>query len=84
VDAERLVFEDSGQLVQAAVAGHGVALARLRLAEADLRAGRLVQPFARTQPAPFAYFLVCLPSRANEPAIRAFRSFAKREARSRR
>jgi LysR family glycine cleavage system transcriptional activator len=74
VDAERgLVFEDSAQLVQAAVAGHGIALARLRLAEADLRARRLVQPFARSQPAPFAYYVVCLRSRANEPAIRALR-----------
>ncbi len=83
VDAERgLVFEDSAQLVQAAVAGHGVALARLRLADADLRAGRLVQPFARVTPAPFAYFVVCLRSRAEEPAVRAFRRFVKREARA--
>jgi LysR family glycine cleavage system transcriptional activator len=85
VDAERgLVFEDSGQVVQAAVAGHGVALARLRLAEEDLRAGRLVRPFPRAQPAPFAYFVVCLPSRANEPAIRAFRRFVKAAARAQR
>lgn len=83
VDAERgIVFEDSGQLVQAAVDGHGVALARLRLAEADLRAGRLVQLFARTQPAPFAYYVVCLPSRAEEPAIRAFRRWLAGEARA--
>jgi LysR family glycine cleavage system transcriptional activator len=66
--------------VQAAVAGHGVALARLRLAEADLRAGRLVQPFARTEPAPFAYYVVCLPSRAEEPAIRAFRRWLRAQA----
>jgi LysR family glycine cleavage system transcriptional activator len=83
VDASRgLVFHDSGQLVQAAVAGHGVALARRSLAEADLRAGRLVQPFARSQPAPFAYYVVCLPNRAEEPAIRAFRRFLLREARA--
>lgn len=83
VDPERgLVFDDSAQLVQAAVSGHGVALARLRLADADLRAGRLVQPFARAAPAPFAYFVVCLPQRAEEPAIRAFRRFVKREARA--
>jgi LysR family glycine cleavage system transcriptional activator len=83
VDAERgLSFDDSGQLVQAAVAGHGVALARLRLAEADLRAGRLVQPFAAAQPAPFAYYVACLPARAEEPAIRAFRRFLQRAARA--
>jgi LysR family glycine cleavage system transcriptional activator len=81
VDAARgLVFHDSGQLVQAAVAGHGVALARRSLAEADLRAGRLVQPFARSQPTPFATYVVCLPSRAEEPAIRAFRHFVLRQA----
>jgi LysR family glycine cleavage system transcriptional activator len=84
VDAERgTVFEDSGQLVQAAVAGHGVALARLRLAEAEIRAGRLAQPFAKTRPAPFAYYVVCLPSRAEEPAIRAFRRFVHAAARGR-
>jgi LysR family glycine cleavage system transcriptional activator len=87
VDAERgIVFSDSAQIVQAAVAGQGVALARRRLAEADLRARRLLRLFAdrarsRTD---FAYYVVSLAARADEPAIAAFRRWALAQAKRRR
>ncbi|MFQ5995526.1 MAG: transcriptional regulator GcvA, partial [Acidiferrobacterales bacterium] len=46
VDATRgTVFTDSGMLIQAAVGGQGVALARGALAADDLAADRLVRPF---------------------------------------
>ena len=40
-----MLFEDSVMLLEAAAQGLGVALARSRLIEQDLRTGRLVRPF---------------------------------------
>jgi LysR family transcriptional regulator, glycine cleavage system transcriptional activator len=83
VDPERgVVFSDSSQLVAAAAAGHGVALARKLLAAPHLRAGTLVRPFPGSVPAEFAYYVVCAESRAEEPAIRAFRVWALAAARA--
>ena len=45
------IFTDSSHLVEAAVEGQGVALARGALAAADLSAGRLTRPFALGLPA---------------------------------
>jgi LysR family glycine cleavage system transcriptional activator len=76
VDAERgVVFSDSSQLVAAAAAGQGVALARKLLAAPYLRARTLVRAFQGSIPAEFAYYVVCAESRAAEPAIRAFRDW---------
>jgi LysR family transcriptional regulator, glycine cleavage system transcriptional activator len=59
-DATRgLRFNQSSLVLEAAAAGHGVALAKGTLAAEDLRTGRLVRPFNVTQPLDFAYFLVC-------------------------
>jgi LysR family glycine cleavage system transcriptional activator len=81
VDAERgIVFDDASLLLQAAVDGAGVALARRTLAEAELRAGRLVRLFADGEPTAFAYWVACLRERAEEPAIRAFRRWLLAEA----
>jgi LysR family transcriptional regulator, glycine cleavage system transcriptional activator len=81
VDPERgVVFSDSSQLVAAAAAGQGVALARALLAEPYLRAKTLVRPFPGSVPAAFAYFVVCAEERADEPAIRAFRDWIRRES----
>lgn len=51
-------FVDLGLTLAAALAGQGVALARLSLAQHELAEGRLVQPFALTVPAERAYGLV--------------------------
>ncbi len=75
------VFTDSGMLVQAAVEGQGVALARSALAAADLAAGRLVKPFDVTLPASFAYYVVCPEASAERPKVRAFRDWVLAEAR---
>jgi LysR family glycine cleavage system transcriptional activator len=84
VDPERgLVFSDSSQLVAAAAAGHGVALARKLLAAEHLRSGTLVRPFRGSVRAEFAYYVVCAEARADEPAIRAFREWALAAARGR-
>jgi LysR family glycine cleavage system transcriptional activator len=82
VDPERgVVFSDSSQLVAAAAAGQGVALARGLLAEPYLRAGTLLRPFPGSVPAEYAYFVVCAEERADEPAIRAFREWILGQAR---
>lgn len=43
--AGQLRFSDEGHAIQAAVAGHGIALVSLALVAEELRAGHLVQPF---------------------------------------
>ncbi len=52
-----LVFNDSAFLLQAAVEGRGIALARRSIAEDDLRAGRLVRVFDISAPARGANYL---------------------------
>jgi LysR family glycine cleavage system transcriptional activator len=60
VDAARgLRLNQSSLVLEAAVAGHGVALAKGTLAAEDLRTGRLIRPFNVTQTLDFAYYLVC-------------------------
>ncbi|HEX9877284.1 MAG TPA: transcriptional regulator GcvA [Gammaproteobacteria bacterium] len=63
---------DFSIILQAAVEGHGVALARDLLVADDLRAGRLVRPFPRGVYSAFNYYFVCSPLRAGEPHIRSF------------
>lgn len=43
--AGQLRFSDEGHAIQAAVAGHGIALVSLALVAEELKAGHLVQPF---------------------------------------
>ncbi len=76
------VFTDSGMVVQAAVEGQGVALARSALAAADLAEGRLVAPFDVVLPAAFAYYVVCPEATASRPKIVAFREWVLGEARA--
>ncbi|HKA87108.1 MAG TPA: LysR substrate-binding domain-containing protein [Haliangiales bacterium] len=65
---------DGALLLLAAADGHGVALARARLAAVYLRDRRLVQPFGPAVPLGPAYWLV-LPARGT-PLPRAVRTFA--------
>lgn len=72
-------FVDSSMLVQAAVAGQGVAIARRSLAAEDLAAGRLVRVFELTLPVEFAYYVVCPQANADIPKIKAFRDWLLEE-----
>jgi LysR family transcriptional regulator, glycine cleavage system transcriptional activator len=74
-------FSDSGMLIQAAVEGQGVAIAKGTLAGDDLRAGRLVRPFDQSLPANYSYWLVCPEPSAERPKIVAFRDWILAEAR---
>ena len=65
-------FNDSSMLLEAAIDGQGVALARGALASRDLSAGRLVKPFDVELPARYAYYIVHAPGAGQLPKIRAF------------
>jgi LysR family transcriptional regulator, glycine cleavage system transcriptional activator len=74
VDPERgHVFTDASMMLQAAVDGHGVAMARWALAETELAAGRLVRPFPGTLPCEHAYYLVTAEATAGLARVQAFR-----------
>jgi LysR family glycine cleavage system transcriptional activator len=75
-------FNQSSLVIEAAVAGRGVALAKQQLALADLEAARLVIPFDYSTPSGFAYFIVHPHARAESPAVRAFKSWLHEEAKS--
>lgn len=75
------IFTDSSMLIQAAMAGQGVALARGVLAADELAAGRLVRPFTLSLPTEYAYYLVCPQNTAEQPKIAAFRDWLLDEAR---
>ena len=76
------IFTDSGMVIQASMAGQGVALARGVLAADELAAGRLVRPFALSLPTEYAYYLVCPRDTAEHPKIASFRQWLLAEARS--
>jgi LysR family glycine cleavage system transcriptional activator len=69
------VLTDSALVVQAAVAGQGVALARSALIQDDLASGRLVRPFELSLRPEFAYYIVCPRATAEQPKIAAFRNW---------
>lgn len=65
-------LDDSELALDAAAAGHGIALARGRLVEGDLRAGRLVRIFERSVPAEYDYWAVWS---ASSPKLAVITSF---------
>lgn len=69
-----LLFQDSSQLVQAAIDGQGIALVRRSLAAAELDAGRIVRLFDIDGPSPWHCYFVCLPSRLAAPRVQAYAS----------
>jgi LysR family glycine cleavage system transcriptional activator len=75
-------FNQSSLVIEAAVAGKGVALAKATLAAADLKAGRLVKPFEGTLPVEFAYYIVCPKARLESRKVSAFRDWLLEEAKS--
>ena len=69
----------SALVIDAAVAGQGIALARSALISDDLASGRLVKPFELGLPAEYAYYMV-YPARAlDHPKVRAFRDWVLAE-----
>lgn|SRR5690606_23354896 len=74
-----LIFTDESQAIQAAVAGHGVALLSLALISGELERGTLVQPFGpRLRMEGFRYDLVYLPAYKDSEAISALRTWIRK------
>ncbi|MEA3251516.1 MAG: transcriptional regulator GcvA [Pseudomonadota bacterium] len=68
-------YADAGLMIQAALAGQGVALGQRVLVADDLAAGRLMQPFATTLPSESRYWLVMRPGSRGAPKVRDFRAW---------
>jgi LysR family glycine cleavage system transcriptional activator len=81
MDCERgLQINDSAAVIQAAIAGNGVALGRTTLVARDLAEGRLVRPFGEGLLYDFAYYIIHKSENGAEPAIVAFREWLLSEA----
>ena len=70
----------SNLVMEAAMAGEGVALGRSVLVADELADGRLVKPFDVSLPAEYAYYVVCPEAAAGHPKVRAFRDWLLEEA----
>jgi len=73
-------FNQSSLVIEAAVNGRGVALAKRTLAQADLDAGRLVSPFPIATAVDFAYYVVHPKTKGRLPQVKAFVSWLTQEA----
>ncbi len=81
VDGNRgLRFNQSSLVLEAAISGRGVALAKSTLATTDLAAGRLAKPFDIAVPIEFAYYVVCPPSKLALPKVQQFMEWVRRLA----
>ncbi|WP_245960851.1 LysR substrate-binding domain-containing protein [Thalassospira indica] len=66
-------------VIQAALMGQGIAMARTSLAALDLAAGNLVRPFAQSVASSGAYYLVYPEEHLRRPRVKAFVSWLKNE-----
>lgn len=84
LDAEAVVlgpsFDQTNIVIDAAIAGQGIALARSALAAHDIRTGKLVRLFDVSLPAPYGYFIVCPKATADHSKIARFRDWLVAEA----
>ena len=74
-----LRFSHFHMALQATLAGEGVALAREVFVKRELASGQLVKPFDFALNTSVGYFVVVLPERKNEPALRALRNWLMEE-----
>ena len=73
------VYTDSAMAVQSAMEGDGIALARSRLVRDEVAGGRLLVPFAVSQPSGFSYFIVYPRERQPTDAMNAFVAWIERQ-----
>ena len=69
---DAIYIDHSALVLDAAAAGQGIALARARLAEGDICAGRLVRLFDRDAPAEYSYWAVWSGSSSKQALIGQF------------
>lgn len=74
-------INNSAAVLQAAIEGHGIALARSVMAHDDVASGRLVRLFPEiTFVSPLSYYIVYRPDCAGLPRLTAFREWLLRQA----
>ena len=73
-------FNQSSLVIEAAMNGRGVALAKRTLAQADLDAGRLIAPLQIATAVDFAYYLVHPKAKGRLPQVKAFLAWITAEA----
>ena len=74
------MLNHASMLIDAAIEGQGIALARTALAAADLINGRLVRPVQTALPLKNTYWIVCPKATSALPKIAAFRDWLLAEA----
>jgi len=80
VDASRGPrFNQASLVIEAAVLGRGVALAKYALAESDIKAGRLVPLLRSSLPVDFSYYLVAPRAKLNLPKVSHFLDWLRAE-----
>lgn len=77
-----MYFNFTYQQIQAALAGQGVALARLPLVHEHLQRAELLEPFgaAGRLTSPYAYWLVPAPAASARPEVQAFADWVREQA----
>jgi LysR family glycine cleavage system transcriptional activator len=72
-------YNQTSLVIEAAILGRGVALAKSTLAAADIEAGRLVRPTDSERPVDFAYYFVTPRPKLNLPKVVYFRDWLRRQ-----
>ncbi len=75
-------FNFANLVLDAAIAGDGVALGRSAIAAQALADGRLVKPFDVSLPTAYAYYVVAPEATAGRPKVAAFREWLLSEAKN--
>jgi LysR family glycine cleavage system transcriptional activator len=73
-------FNQSSLVIEAAMNGRGIALAKRALAQADIDSGRLIAPLDIATAVDFAYFVVHPKPKGRLPQVKAFVNWLKAEA----
>jgi LysR family transcriptional regulator, glycine cleavage system transcriptional activator len=76
------VLNRASMVIDAAINGQGIALARTTLAAWDLTNGQLVRPFPLSLPLSKTYWIICPKATASLPKIVTFRDWLLAEAAS--
>lgn len=80
IDLRRgLRFNSGDMVIQAALMGQGIGVARTSLAAQDLKAGLLVRPFPQKVVSSYAYYVTCPEENLNRPRVMAFIRWLKKE-----
>jgi LysR family transcriptional regulator, glycine cleavage system transcriptional activator len=74
-----VLYQDSSNLLQAAINGQGIALVRRSLAFEDLALGRIVRLFEIDGPSPWDYYFVCPEPMLKRAQVQAFRGWLLEE-----